>query len=114
VSRNPVRRDSRKQHRATLEVPVVVRDAASRTHVAVRFEQADVSTGGAFLRSDLLLEIGDVLTIDFDLPGGRHVSARGRVVRVASGSGPRDPHAGMGVEFIELASDDQAAIQERL
>ena len=113
MSRNPVRRDSRKQSRAALELPVVVRDAAGRARAAIRFE-ADVSAGGAFLRSDLFLEIGELLTVDFDLPDGRHVSTRARVVRVSSGAEARDPHAGMGVEFIDLSPEDHAAIQGRL
>jgi hypothetical protein len=93
---------------------VIVHDAAGGPQRPIRFASADVSTGGAFLRSELLLEIGELLTLEFDLPGGRHVRARGRVVRVSSGSGPRDQHPGMGVEFVDLAPEDHAAIQERL
>jgi hypothetical protein len=68
-----------------------------------------------------VLEIGEVLTLDFDLPGGHHISARGRVVRTSGGrprNGTRtsdhDQHPGIGVEFIELAPEDRAAIEERL
>jgi c-di-GMP-binding flagellar brake protein YcgR len=116
MTRNPVRRDTRKHGRASLELSVVVRDAESRAKGAIRFDSADVSGGGAFLRSDLLFEIGDLITIEFDLPGGGpHVSARGRVVRVSRGSsGRRDEAPGMGVEFIDLSPGDRAAIEERL
>jgi hypothetical protein len=138
VSRNPVRHDTRKHARATLEVPVVVSHVADPAHRQIRFAVADVSGGGAFLRSDLLFEIGELLTIDFDLPGGRHVRVRGRVVRVSrtmvepaaaaeaspvNGKPPsaqraprssRDRHPGMGVEFLDLAPEDRAAIEERL
>jgi hypothetical protein len=109
VSRNPVRRDTRKHGRASLELAVLVRDALSRARGSIRFESADVSGGGAFLRSDLLFEIGELLTVEFDLPGGPHVCARGRVVRVSYGGAP-----GMGVEFVDLAPEDRAAIEERL
>lgn len=144
MSRNPVRRDTRKHARTTLELPVVVSQVADRAHREIRFAAADVSGGGAFLRSDLLFEIGEVLTIDFDLPGGRHVRARGRVVRVSrvsldaaasptppqgigvngtNGKGlpaarparaSRDRFPGMGVEFIDLAPEDRAAIEAQL
>jgi c-di-GMP-binding flagellar brake protein YcgR len=115
MTRNPVRRDTRKHGRASLELSVVVRDAQSRAKGAIRFDSADVSGGGAFLRSDLLFEIGDIITIEFDLPGGPHVSARGRVVRVSRGvGGRRDEAPGMGVEFLDLSPGDRAAIEERL
>ena len=162
MSRNPVRRDTRKHARATLELPVVVSDAANRVAGGIRFASADVSGGGAFLRSDLLFEVGEILTLEFDLPGGRHVRARGRVVRVSRGEGnaeeqhrgegnpggqgdqaslvdqggqasspgsqdtkdskgngvtrarSRDRFPGMGVEFVDLAPEDRAAIEEKL
>jgi hypothetical protein len=140
VSRNPVRRDTRKHARATLELPVVVSDAANRVSGGIRFASADVSGGGAFLRSDLLFEVGEILTLEFDLPGGRHVRARGRVVRVSRGQHPqqdeatepkeqgadpaetngkprrssRDRFAGMGVEFVDLSPEDRAAIEAGL
>ena len=131
MSRNPVRRDTRKHARATLELPVVVSDATNRVSGGIRFASADVSGGGAFLRSDLLFEVGEILTLEFDLPGGRHVRARGRVVRVSRGEGAalngqssnangkprrasRDRFPGMGVEFVDLAPEDRAAIEERL
>lgn len=113
MTRNPVRKDTRKHTRSTLEVPVVVSDATNRVRGGIRFESADVSGGGAFLRSDLLFEIGELLTLEFDLPGGRHVKARGRVVRV-SRDGSKDKYPGMGVEFVDLAPEDRAAIEERL
>ena len=134
MSRNPVRRDTRKHPRTTLELPVVVSDAANRVSGGILFAAADVSGGGAFLRSDLLFEVGEVLTLEFDLPGGRHVRARGRVVRVSRGAGAkasggggapaekngtshtpaRDRFPGMGVEFVDLTPEDRAAIEEQL
>lgn len=110
---NPVRKDTRKHTRATLEVPVVVSDATNRVRGGIRFASADVSAGGAFLRSDMLFEIGELLMLEFDLPGGRHVQARGRVVRVAR-DGSKDKFPGMGVEFVDLSPEDRAAIEERL
>src|SRR3954469_3226996 len=75
-------RDTRKQERAVLELPVVVSDASNKVQGGIRFQSADVSAGGAFLRTDLLFEVGEVLTLQFQL-GSRVVRALGRVVRVS-------------------------------
>jgi uncharacterized protein (TIGR02266 family) len=104
----------RKDDRTALELPVVVSDAANRVQGGIRFESADVSTGGAFLRTDLLFEVGELLTLQFQLPGaGRVIRAEGRVVRV-SRELSKDHAPGMGVEFVDLSADDRAAIEARL
>jgi len=102
-------RDTRKHPRHNLEVPVMISDAAKRVRKPIRFASGDISGGGAFLRSDLLFEVGETLVLEFDLPGGRHIRTQGRVVRVARG-GAKDRFPGMGLEFIDLSPDDRAAI----
>jgi c-di-GMP-binding flagellar brake protein YcgR len=104
-----VSRDTRKHVRAELEVPVMISDVAKKVRRPIRFSTADVSGGGVFLRSDLLFEVGELLTMEFDLPGGHHIKTQGRVVRVARG-GVKDKHPGMGLEFVDISSDDRAAI----
>jgi c-di-GMP-binding flagellar brake protein YcgR len=109
-------RDTRREPRAALELPVVVSDAANRVRGGIRFQSADISTGGAFLRSDLLFEVGELLTLQFKVGSGaaaRDVRARGRVVRVARDPA-KDPVPGMGVEFVDLSADDRAEIEARL
>jgi len=109
-------RDTRREPRAALEMPVVVSDAANRVRGGIRFQSADISTGGAFLRSDLLFEVGELLTLQFQVGTGaavRDVRARGRVVRVARDPA-KDPVPGMGVEFVDLSADDRAEIEARL
>jgi hypothetical protein len=108
-----VQHDTRKQPRAVLELPVVVSDASNRVTGGIRFDPADVSVGGAFLRSDLLFEVGELLTLQFQLPpSGRSIRAQGRVIRVSRGLSKDVP--GMGVEFVDLPPDDRAAIEEQL
>ena len=102
-------RDTRKYPRTELEVPVMVSDVAKKVRKPIRFSSADVSGGGAFLRSDLLFEVGELLHLEFDLPGGHHIGTVGRVVRVARG-GQKDKYPGMGLEFVDLSPDDRAAI----
>jgi c-di-GMP-binding flagellar brake protein YcgR len=106
---NGTTRDTRKHPRANLEVPMMVSDAARRVRKPIRFASGDISGGGAFLRSDLLFEVGEMLLMEFDLPSGRHIRTQGRVVRVARG-GPKDRYPGMGLEFVDLSPDDRAAI----
>jgi hypothetical protein len=94
---------------------VTVSDAASKARVGIRFDSADVSGGGAFLRSDMLFEVGELLLLQFALPNGRVIRARGRVVRASRGSqdgGEGKP--GMGIEFVDLPAEDRAAIDEQL
>jgi c-di-GMP-binding flagellar brake protein YcgR len=102
---------SRRQHeRRPVELPVVIEDAANRVRGKVRFDSRDLSVGGAFLRSDLLFEVGEELRVDFSLPDGHRIHARGRVVRVSrERDGGQVP--GMGIEFIALADVDRDAVR---
>jgi c-di-GMP-binding flagellar brake protein YcgR len=109
VSPGPAGRDTRKHPRFDLEVAVLVSDAAKKVRKPIRFSTADVSCGGTFLRADVLFEVGEVLLIEFDLPDGHHIRAQGRVVRVARG-GQKDKFPGMGLEFLDLSTQDRAAI----
>ena len=115
MSRSPSRRDTRRHTRSTLVLPVLVSDASSKARVGIRFDSADVSGGGAFLRSDMLFEVGEVLILQFALPDGRPIRARGRIVRATREVDEgRERFAGMGVEFVELAAEDRDAIEAQL
>jgi c-di-GMP-binding flagellar brake protein YcgR len=113
VIRGPAGRDTRKNQRVALELAVLVSDAAKKVRKPIRFSTTDVSCGGTFLRADVLFEVGEVLLIEFDLPGGRHIRTQSRVVRVARG-GQKDKFPGMGLEFLDLSTDDRAAIHARI
>jgi Tfp pilus assembly protein PilZ len=115
VSRSPTRRDTRRHTRSTLVLPVLVSDAASKARVGIRFDSADVSGGGAFLRSDMLFEVGELLLLQFALPDGRAVRVRGRVVRATREvDEERERYSGMGVEFVDLGAEDRDAIDAQL
>ena len=73
-----------------------------------------MSEGGAFLRSDLLFEVGDVLHLEIPLPDGPVVKATGRVVRVNARAAARTARPGMGIEFTRLAMSDRRAISTSL
>lgn len=70
------------------------------------FESMDLSVGGAFLRSDLLLELGDTLDVVIPLPDGYGVKARGKVVWITRDAKVKG-NAGMGLEFITIAEADR-------
>jgi c-di-GMP-binding flagellar brake protein YcgR len=112
MTRGPAGRDTRKFRRVDLEVSVLVTDAARKVRKPIRFSSTDVSCGGTFLRADVLFEVGEVLLIEFDLPGGRRIRTQSRVVRVARGAS-KDRFPGMGLEFLDLSTDDRAALHAR-
>ena len=115
MTRAHVRREMRRHTRRAAELPVMVSDDANRVRAGIRFDAADVSAGGAFLRSDLLFEVGELLHLEIQLPppSPRQIRARGRVVRVTRESA-HDRTPGMGIEFMDLAADDRDALEAAL
>ena len=104
------RHGERRAHtRKIVELPVLVHEAGNRVRGALRFDAQDLSLGGAFLRSDLLFEIGEELELEFQVPSGAVVRVRSRVVRVARDAGPAE--AGMGIAFVDLAEADARAVR---
>jgi len=101
-----VRRDMRRYSRRSLSLPVLVTEAADDLQAAISFDAADLSQGGAFLRSELLFEVGEVLDLEIHVAPGLRVRARGRVVRVSRA----EEAPGMGIEFVELAPEARQAL----
>jgi c-di-GMP-binding flagellar brake protein YcgR len=102
--------EQRASERRELELPVYVGDAQNRVHGTIRFDTRDLSVGGAFLRSDLLFEVGEELDVEFQVPGAHTVRARGRVVRV-SREPAGDVAAGMGIAFSNLSERDRDTVR---
>jgi hypothetical protein len=113
VKKAPGRRDQRKFDRRPAELAVTVRAAGNRVEGGIRLDSMDVSEGGAFLRSELLFEVGEVLHLEIPLPSGPVVKATGKVVRVSRTRG-KDIMPGMGIEFTRLAMSDRRAITASL
>jgi uncharacterized protein (TIGR02266 family) len=78
------------------------------------FEGVELSAGGAFLRSDLLLEEGETFAVEFVLPEGqRPLRAQARVMWVRRF--PREEEeAGMGIQFLAMSEEDQTALARTL
>jgi len=77
----------------------------------IQLDAADLSEGGAFLRSDLLFEEGETLMLDIPLPSGKNISAEGRVVRVDRTEAGK---AGMGIAFTCLDETDRRILSANL
>ena len=71
----------------------------------------DISQGGVFIATYKVLPVGHRLQLEFDLPDGMHVSAKGEVrwLREAASATSRP---GMGVAFLDLPDDSRQAITE--
>ena len=99
----------RRHERKVIELPVLVSEAESRVRGGIRFDTQDLSLGGAFLRSDLLFEVGEEVLVEFE-PVRRHkIRARARVVRVVREH--TDGSAGMGIAFIDLSERDRELVR---
>lgn len=75
---------------------------------------ANVSRGGAFIRTTELLDPGRRVLVELSLPGGAQVEAIGRVAwtkRVLS-AGRGEPDCGVGVEFLGGASEQFSVLDE--
>jgi uncharacterized protein (TIGR02266 family) len=78
------------------------------------FEGADLSAGGTFLKSDLLLEQGESFALEFRVPRVSKVfHAQGRVAWVRRFPKGGEP-AGMGVEFSAMSDEDRSVLSRYL
>ena len=75
---------------------------------------ANVSRGGAFVRTTELLDPGRRVLIEFQLPNGSQVEALGRVAWTKRSLSPEqpEPDSGVGVEFLGGAADQLAALAD--
>lgn len=113
MSKTPRPRNTRRHDRKTALIPVVVRAAGNKIQAGVRLDTVDLSEGGLFLRSDLLFEVGEDLTLEIPVADGKITTATGRVAWVTRGTGKKAT-AGMGIEFARLSAHDRRALADRL
>lgn len=100
--------EQRKYTRKALQVEFRGRDVEGTG--LLLFEAADLSAGGSFLKSDLLLETGEQLALEFFVPGvPQGMKAHARVAWVRRFPEAGEP-AGMGVEFLSMSEADRAIL----
>ncbi len=76
----------------------------------MHFESSDLSPGGTFLLSDVLLEIGESLELTFVPPGAdQSVRVTARVAWVKRFPIEGEP-AGMGMQFLSMSEADREAL----
>jgi len=113
VKQPPRPRNARRYDRKNALIPVVVRAEGNKIQAGLRLDTADLSEGGLFLRSDLLFEVGEDLTLEIPVGEGKVTVAKGRVAWVTRGSGKKAA-AGMGIEFARLSAHDRRALADSL
>lgn len=93
---------------------VIVRLTGEVGEGVMHFASADVSEGGVFIESDLLFEMGDIVKVEFSLPGETEsIKVKGRVVRINKEKVEKgdDLTAGMGLRFIDLDNKSEEKIK---
>lgn len=103
--------DRRSVARTSVDLPVRVIDRDSRVCGEIRFD--DLSIKGAFLRSNVLFEEGEELTLSFHLPPNHEVYAAGQVVRIVRGANAHDT-SGMGIVFTRLSERERELVRSFL
>jgi len=107
------RSDGRRFTRRRALLPVVVRAAGNKVQAGIRLDSADLSEGGAFLCSDLLFEVGELLNLEIPLADGETLAATGRVAWVTRGSGDKTK-PGMGIAFEHLPAPERRRLTQCL
>lgn len=102
-------RERRRYHRAPLDAEFSVTDGPTDEHGTLFFEARNVSTGGAFLASDFLLELDTHLHVRFTLPGMSPIRTGALVVWISDGE---DMEPGLGIQFTTLRPEYLEAIKE--
>ena len=111
----------RRHQRVSAEIPVRIstiepdRDPLTgRNYFRASQEQcANVSRGGAFIRTTELLDPGRRVLVELSLPDGAQVEAIGRVAWAQHeiGSTPARPSCGVGVEFLGGAAEQLSVLE---
>jgi hypothetical protein len=79
--------------------------------VAFSCQVEEISTEGAFLRTDQLLSAGAEMEIDLAKPGGRKmIHAFARVQRASGRTDGEHPHPGLDVDFTSIGYDDSGRL----
>jgi uncharacterized protein (TIGR02266 family) len=107
--------EKRSSDRKPIKVQITVHDGEGFGDLY--FETKDLSSGGVFIASDLLLDVGEKLHLEFQLPNtSSPIVVEGTVVRVIRV--PRMPSKdfkpGMGIKFTKISEEHKKQLEEFL
>lgn len=98
-------------------VNIIIRLSGEVAEGIMHLPSSDVGVGGVFIESDLIFEIGEIVDMEFYLPGEKEpIKVKGQVVRANKERVEKgDPlMPGMGVRFIDLSSEGKERIRQYL
>lgn len=113
--------DKRRQHdRVDAHVPVRISTIepdtdplTGKTYFRASHEYcANLSRGGAFVRTVEPIDPGRRVLVELSLPGGAQVEAIGRVAWTKRVLGESEADSGIGIEFLGTAADQLAALED--
>jgi len=101
----------RRYSRYPLRVKFTLSSPDEKRHGEILFDTLNISEGGAFLRSEILLEVGTSLALEIENPELRNTPIQAKVAWTTRGKpGSNNPDPGMGIEFVNLPNAGRAAI----
>jgi uncharacterized protein (TIGR02266 family) len=100
----------RRDVRRALDAEFRLRDADDVVGGEILFDAVDISEGGAFLRSQYLLEVGERIEVSFTLPGQSQLIHVRALVAWVTRSKDLKGEAGMGLEFVDLDAEEREVI----
>lgn len=96
---------SENEKRREVRVPVDLWIEAEREGELYYQRASNLSVGGAYFVQTVPLPLGTVVSLKFTLPGDvKEIACNGEIVTAKE--------LGMGVHFVDLASDDRARIEK--
>lgn len=112
MAKGPIPRDTRRRYpRAALDVKVRLSMRGEKGNAfEATLRTRDISVSGVFFHSTFFLKVGALLDVEFSLPHGRPVHARGRVVRVESLDEKGATRSGFAVKFEEYFEGSDVAL----
>ncbi|MEE2961569.1 MAG: PilZ domain-containing protein [Myxococcota bacterium] len=103
----------RRYSRYPLRVYFTLSSPDEKRHGEILFDTLNISEGGAFLRSEILLEVGTSLALEIENPELRNTPIRAKVAWTTRGKpGSSSPDPGMGIEFVDLPEASRVAIRK--
>jgi len=100
-------------------ISLKIRLSEDSDDVSIKFDTANLSVGGIFVKSSLLWKPGQVFNLSFTLPGSdKEIKVKGVVARsddkysIFTENDSSIP--GMGIKFVGLSDEDRKIIQDFL